>query len=96
MLTHNPHNSSKKIPLWQRALSKHGLDLHVPAKNLVRTWIQLASAQPAILSVRTPTSVTKMTQICPILPQTFMGIIRGPERSRRGVTEELDEITAVI
>ena len=25
-----------------------------------------------------PTSGTKMFQICPILPQTFMGIIRGP------------------
>ena len=29
----------------------------------------------------TSKSVTKMTQICPILPQTFMGIIQGPHLS---------------
>ena len=59
-------------------MSEHGPDLHVLARSLVQTRIRLESTQPAILSVRPPISVTKKTQICPILPQTFMGIIRGP------------------
>ena len=49
----------KKNLLRQVALSKHGPDLHVLAKSLVRTWIWLESAQPAILSIWPPISVTK-------------------------------------
>ena len=54
---------AKKCLLRQGALSKHGPDLHVLAKSLVGTWIWLESAQPAILSIWPPTSVTKMTKI---------------------------------
>ena len=64
----------RKFSLGQGALSERGPDLHALASLFVRTWIWLASPQLAILSVRTPTSGTKMSQICPILPQTFIGI----------------------
>ena len=45
----------QKNSLRQGALSKHGPDLHVLVKFLVQTWIWLESAQPAILSVWSPT-----------------------------------------
>ena len=77
-VTHNSHNSSKKFRsakgpcpnvdltsmCWQASLSEPGFDLHHP------NWLFCPSGPP--------TSGIKMSKICPILPQTFMGIIRGP------------------
>lgn len=68
----------KKIPLGQGVLSKNRPDLHVLANLLSEPESDFH--QPKLLNRPfCPSGLqTKKFQTCPILPQKFMGIIRGP------------------
>ena len=85
-----PQFVKKKNPARSRGLVQTRTWPPVLAILLSEPGSELASAQQAILSVRPPTSGTKITQICLILPKTFMGIIPGPTFGETSVNLEPD------
>ena len=73
-VTHNFRNSSKKFRSAKGPCPKMNLTWQTSCPNLNPTCIS-----PTDHFVdRPPTPGTKMSQISPNWPQTFMGIIRGP------------------
>ena len=90
MVATTPPIRQKKNPARSRGLVQTRTWPPVLAILLSEPGSELASAQQAILSVRPPTSGTKITQICLILPKTFMGIIPGPTFGETSVNLEPD------